>query len=287
MITYTLWIKEFLKDRLAVTGLAFLVFLCVVALCAPLIAPYPDATTGVDLAQRLKSPGTRNLLGTDQMGRDVLSRIIFGTRITILVAVATIAGALIVGVPVGLIAGFYEGWLGAILMRICDVFLSLPQIVLALAFAAALGANIQNAVIAITITYWPWWSRAVYAETLTVKRSLYVEASLGLGVKRFKTMVVHVLPNILSPIIVRSTIGMGAAIMTVAMLGYLGVGAQPPMPEWGLMVAESREYLPGAWWFATFPGVAIYLVVMAFNMLGDGLRDVLDPRLRISGGKMK
>ena len=166
-------------------------------------------------------------------------------------------------------------------------FFPLPQIVLALAFAAALGANIQNAIIAITITYWPWWSRAVYAETLTVKRSLYVEASLGLGVKRFKTMVVHVLPNILSPIIVRSTIGMGAAIMTVAMLGYLGVGAQPPMPEWGLMVAESREYLPGAWWFATFPGVAIYLVVMAFNMLGDGLRDVLDPRLRISGGKMK
>jgi peptide/nickel transport system permease protein len=287
MITYTLWIKEFLKDRLAVTGLAFLVLMCVVAVAAPIIAPFPDATTGVDLAHRLKAPGARNLLGTDQMGRDVLSRIIFGTRITILVAVATIAGALIVGVPVGLIAGFYEGWLGTVLMRICDVFLSIPQVVLALALAAALGANIQNAIIAITITYWPWWSRAVYAETLTVKRSLYVEASMAMGVKRFKTMVVHVLPNILSPIIVRSTIGMGAAILTAAMLGYLGVGAQPPTPEWGLAVAESREYLPGAWWFATFPGLAIYFVVMAFNMLGDGLRDVLDPRLRISGSKMK
>ncbi len=204
-----------------------------------------------------------------------------------MVAVATIAGALVVGVPVGLVAGFYEGWLGTVLMRICDVFLSIPQIVLALALAAALGANIRNAIIAITITYWPWWSRAVYAETLTVKRSLYVEASMAMGVKRFKTMVVHVLPNILSPIIVRSTIGMGAAILTAAMLGYLGVGAQPPTPEWGLAVAESREYLPGAWWFATFPGLAIYFVVMAFNMLGDGLRDVLDPRLRISGSKMK
>jgi peptide/nickel transport system permease protein len=287
MITYTLWIKEFLKDRLAVTGLAFLVFMCLVAVAAPYIAPFPDATTKVDLAQRLKAPNARNLLGTDQMGRDILSRIIYGTRITILVAVATIAGALIVGVPVGLIAGFYEGWIGTVLMRICDVFLSLPQIVLALALAAALGANIKNAILAITITYWPWWSRAVYAETLTVKRSLYVEASMAMGVKRFKTMVVHVLPNILSPIIVRSTIGMGAAIMTAAMLGYLGVGAQPPTPEWGLAVAESREYLPGAWWFATFPGMAIYFVVMAFNMLGDGLRDVLDPRLRISGSKMK
>jgi peptide/nickel transport system permease protein len=287
MITYMLWIKEFLKDRLAVTGLAFLVLMCVLAVAAPLIAPFPDATTGVDLAHRLKAPSARTLLGTDQMGRDVLSRIIFGTRITILVAVATIAGALIVGVPVGLIAGFYEGWLGTVLMRICDVFLSIPQVVLALALAAALGANIQNAIIAITITYWPWWSRAVYAETLTVKRSLYVEASMAMGVKRFKTMVVHVLPNILSPIIVRSTIGMGAAILTAAMLGYLGVGAQPPTPEWGLAVAESREYLPGAWWFATFPGLAIYFVVMAFNMLGDGLRDVLDPRLRISGSKMK
>jgi peptide/nickel transport system permease protein len=286
MISYMPWIKELLKDRLAVTGLIVIFLLCLVAVFAPYIAPDRNAVKGIDMSQRLKAPSiTHHILGTDQMGRDILSRIIFGTRITILVAVIAIGGALVIGIPVGLVAGYYEGWMGAILMRLCDVFLALPQIVLALALASALGASIQNAILALTITYWPWWSRVVYAETLSTKRSVFVEASLALGASRFRTMVFHVLPNILSPIIVRSTIGMGAAILTAAILGYLGVGAQPPTPEWGLAVAESREYLPGAWWFATFPGLAIYLVVMAFNMFGDGLRDVLDPRLRISGSK--
>ena len=174
-------------------------------------------------------------------------------------------------------------WLGGLLMRMCDVFLALPQIVLALALASALGASIQNAILALTITYWPWWARVVYAETVSAKRSVFVEASKALGAGDLRIMVLHILPNILSPIIVRSTIGMGAAILTAAILGYLGVGAQPPSPEWGLAVAEAREYLPGAWWFATFPGLAIFVVVLAFNLFGDGLRDVLDPRLRISG----
>jgi len=283
MITYMPWIREFLKDRLALSGLIILILLCVAAVFAPYIAPDPNAVMGIDLDHRLNPPSWDHVFGTDQMGRDVLSRIIFGTRITILVAVIAIGGALVVGIPVGLIAGFYEGWMGAVLMRLCDVFLALPQIVLALALASALGANIQNAILALTITYWPWWARIVYAEALSTKRSVFIEASEALGAGRFRTMVVHVLPNILSPIIVRSTIGMGAAILTAAVLGYLGVGAQPPTPEWGLAVAEAREYLPGAWWFATFPGLAIFVVVMAFNMFGDGLRDVLDPRLRISG----
>jgi len=277
------WIREFLKDRLALSGLIIIILLCVAAVFAPYIAPDPNAEMGIDMSHRLNSPSWEHVFGTDQMGRDVLSRIIFGTRITILVAVIAIGGALVVGIPVGLIAGFYEGWMGAVLMRLCDVFLALPQIVLALALASALGANIQNAILALTITYWPWWARIVYAEALSTKRSVFIEASEALGAGRFRTMVVHVLPNILSPIIVRSTIGMGAAILTAAVLGYLGVGAQPPTPEWGLAVAEAREYLPGAWWFATFPGLAIFVVVMAFNMFGDGLRDVLDPRLRISG----
>jgi len=283
MITYLPWIREFLKDRLATSGLIIIAVLCLAAILASYIAPDPNAVTNMDMAKRLDPPNMDHLLGTDQMGRDILSRIIFGTRITILVGVIAIGGALIVGIPVGLVAGYYEGWVGGILMRVCDVFLALPQIVLALALASALGASIQNAILALTITYWPWWARVVYAETMSTKRSVFVEASIALGAGRFRTMVFHVLPNILSPIIVRSTIGMGAAILTAAVLGYLGVGAQPPSPEWGLAVAEAREYLPGAWWFATFPGLAIFLVVMAFNMFGDGLRDVLDPRLRISG----
>jgi peptide/nickel transport system permease protein len=283
MITNYPWIGELLKDRLATCGFVIIVLLCLTALFAPYIAPDPKAETNVNVSQRLMPPSKDHVLGTDQMGRDILSRIIFGTRLTIIVATATIIGALLVGVPLGLIAGYYEGWVGGVLMRICDVFLALPQIVLALALAAALGPSIQNAILAITITYWPWWSRVVYAETVSAKRSVFIEASKALGVGRLRIIMLHILPNILSPIIVRSTIGMGGAIMTAAILGYLGVGAQPPTPEWGLAVAESREYLPRAWWFATFPGLAIFMVVMAFNLFGDGLRDVLDPRLRISG----
>jgi peptide/nickel transport system permease protein len=283
MTTYTLWIKEFLKDRLATSGLIIILLLCLTALFAPYVAPDPGAATNINIDHRLDPPNLDHLFGTDQMGRDILSRIILGTRITILVAVTCIGGALLIGIPVGLVAGYYEGWLGVILMRICDVFLSLPQIILALALASALGASIQNAILALTITYWPWWARVVYAETVSAKRSVFVEASQALGAGDLRIMVLHILPNILSPIIVRSTIGMGAAILTAAILGYLGVGAQPPSPEWGLAVAEAREYLPGAWWFATFPGLAIFVVVLAFNLFGDGLRDVLDPRLRISG----
>jgi peptide/nickel transport system permease protein len=283
MITYMPWVREFLKDRLATSGLVIIILLCLTALFAPHIAPDPNAVFNMNTSERLRPPSAEHLFGTDQMGRDILSRITLGTRITILVATTCIGGALIVGIPLGLIAGYYEGWLGAILMRICDIFLSLPQIVLALALAAALGASIQNAILALTITYWPWWARVVYAETISAKRSVFVEASRALGASDFRIMIYHILPNILSPIIVRSTIGMGAAILTAAILGYLGVGAQPPSPEWGLAVAEAREYLPGAWWFATFPGLAIFVVVLAFNLFGDGLRDVLDPRLRISG----
>jgi peptide/nickel transport system permease protein len=283
MTTYTLWIKEFLKDRLATSGLIIILLLCLTALFAPYVAPDPGAATNMNIDRRLDPPNLDHLFGTDQMGRDILSRIILGTRITILVAVTCIGGALLIGIPVGLLAGYYEGWLGGLLMRMCDVFLALPQIVLALALASALGASIQNAILALTITYWPWWARVVYAETVSAKRSVFVEASKALGAGDLRIMVLHILPNILSPIIVRSTIGMGAAILTAAILGYLGVGAQPPSPEWGLAVAEAREYLPGAWWFATFPGLAIFVVVLAFNLFGDGLRDVLDPRLRISG----
>lgn len=283
MITYMPWIREFLKDRLAVSGLAILVLLCVVAVFAPYIAPDPSAITGINMDSRLHPPSWDHVLGTDQMGRDILSRIIFGTRITIVIAVTTISGALLVGIPVGLFAGYYEGPIGAILMRICDVFLSIPRVVLALALAAALGASIQNAIIALTITYWPWWARVVFAETMSTKRSVFVEASEALGASGYRIIFLHILPNILSPIIVRSTIGMGGTILVAAIFGFLGIGAQPPSPEWGLAVAEARRYLPGAWWFATFPGLAIFLVVLAFNMFGDGLRDVLDPRLRISG----
>ncbi len=170
-------------------------------------------------------------------------------------------------------------------MRISDIFLSVPQFVLALALASALGPSIENAILALSITYWPWFSRLVYAETISLKQSVFIEATQAIGASQCRTIFLHILPNILSPIIVRSTIGMGYTILTAAVLGFLGAGAQPPTPEWGLAISEARDFLPGAWWFATFPGMAIFLVVMAFNMFGDGLRDVLNPRLRIAGSK--
>lgn len=282
-MTYKIIVREFLNDRLAVIGLGIILILLLTALFAPFLAPDRNAIYDINPQKKLTPPDWEHPFGTDHMGRDILSRVIFGTRITIVIAIIAVGSALAIGVPIGLIAGYYENWLSGFLMRISDVFLSFPQFVLALALAVALGPNIKNAILALSITYWPWFSRIVYAETLFIKHSIFVEATEALGANKFRIMAFHILPNVLSPIIVRATIGMGYTILTAATLGFLGVGAQPPTPEWGLAISEAREYLPGAWWFATFPGMAIFVVVMAFNMFGDGLRDVLDPRLRISG----
>jgi len=283
MTTYKIIFREFLNDRLAVAGLAIIVFLLLTAVFSPFLAPDKNAVFDINPREKLKAPSWVHPFGTDQMGRDILSRVIFGTRVTVVIALIAVGSALLLGVPVGLIAGYYENWLSGFLMRISDIFLSFPQFVLAMALAVALGPNIKNAILALSITYWPWFSRIVYAETQFIKHSMFVEATEALGANKFRILAFHILPNVLSPIIVRATIGMGYTILTAATLGFLGVGAQPPTPEWGLAISESREYLPGAWWFALFPGMAIFVVVMAFNMFGDGLRDVLDPRLRISG----
>ena len=285
MITYGPMVREFSRDRLAVMGLLILLLIFVLAALAPYIAPDPDAVFGIYPRERLQPPNLKHLFGTDHMGRDLLSRIIFGTRTTIVIAVIAVGSALVIGVPIGLIAGYYESWPGQVLMRVADIFLAIPQFVLALALASALGPSIENAILALSITYWPWFSRLVYAETISLKHSTFIEATQAVGAGASRTIFLHILPNVLSPIIVRSTIGMGYTILMAAVLGFLGVGAQPPTPEWGLAISVSRNFLPGAWWFATFPGLAIFLVVMAFNMFGDGLRDVLDPRLRISGSK--
>jgi len=184
------------------------------------------------------------------------------------------------GVPLGLMAGYFENWLSELIMRIADIFLSIPQVILAIFLAQTLGPSIPNVILALSITYWPWFTRIVFAETKVLKKSVFIEATEALGARRLRTVALHILPNVSSSIIVRSSIGMGYTILTAAVLGFLGVGAQPPTPEWGVTIAESRQYLPEAWWYATFPGLAIFLVVLGFNMLGDGLRDILDPRIR-------
>src|SRR6266850_7882986 len=196
-----------------------------------------------------------------------------------------VGASLMVGVPVGLVAGYYHGWLSDALMRVSDVFLAVPQVVLAIAIAQTLGPSLPNVILALSATYWPWFARVVYAETRALQKEVFVESTAALGASPWRLTALHVLPSIASPIIVRASIGMGFTILTAAALGFLGLGPPPPTPEWGRTIAESREFLPDAWWYAAAPGVAIFLTVMGFNLLGDGLRDVLDPRLRRSAAR--
>lgn len=282
MMTYLPWIRQFLRDRLAVLGIFLIIVLVLVAIFAPLLAPTTEIYD-VHLSERLQKPSYEHPFGTDNQGRDILSRVIFGTRITILIAFIAIGASLFIGVPLGLVAGYFDNFLSEIIQRISDIFLGIPQLILAIAVAAVLGPSIETAILALSITYWPWFSRLVFAQTRSVRMSMFIEATRALGAGNTRIIFLHILPNVLTPIIIRSTIGMGYTILTAATLGFLGVGAQAPSPEWGLALAEAREFLPKAWWFALFPGLAIFTVVMAFNMFGDGLRDVLDPRLRISG----
>ena len=278
-------IRVLLTDRAATFGSAIILFLVVMAILAPWIAPHPGDVNTFHLMNRLQPPSADNLFGTDRMGSDIFSRILFGARITITIAVIAVGVAVIIGVPIGLLAGYYGGFLGGFLMRTSDVFLAVPQIVLAIAIAQTLGPSLENVILALSLTYWPFWARLVYAETRALKNQTFVEAAIALGASDFRVIVLHILPNTASAIIVRTSIGMGATILTAAALGFLGLGAPPPTPEWGRMISESREYLPEAWWYATAPGIAIFLVVMGFNLLGDGLRDILDPKTRRGGGK--
>jgi peptide/nickel transport system permease protein len=275
-------IRKFARDVSGMVGLVIVVLTAVVAVLAGHLAPHPlDAYESHPL-QRLQAPTGAFPFGTDNLGRDVLSRVVLGARAALTIAVLVVAGAMLIGVPLGLVAGYHRGWMPEVIMRVTDVFLAVPQLILALALAQLLGPSLRNAMLALTLTYWPFFTRIVFAETRRIRISVFVEALEGLNAGTLRILFGHILPNAAPPIIVRATIGMGFTILSAATLGFLGMGATPPDPEWGLAIAESRQYLPEAWWFATFPGLAIFLVVFGFNLLGDGLRDVVDPRLRRS-----
>lgn len=275
-------LRRFARDRAALIGLSLLVLLVLAALLAPLLAPFPNDVFDFHIGNRLQPPSATALFGTDRMGSDIFSRLLFGARITLMLAGIAVGSALIIGVPIGLVAGYYQNWISDALMRIAEIFLAVPQIVLAIAIAQTLGPSIENVILALSLTYWPFWARLVYAETRSVRNEVFVESAVALGASPWRVIVLHILPNIASPIIVRTSIGMGATILTAATLGFLGLGAPPPTPEWGRMIAESREFLPEAWWYALAPGIAIFLTVLGFNLFGDGLRDILDPRTRRS-----
>lgn len=275
-------VKKFLRDIPAVIGLVIIVIIVFVAAFGWLIVPRPDEVYESNILLRLKPPSWDYPFGTDNLGRDIFSRVILGTRSALIVALTVVAIAIGIGVPLGLYAGYAGGPISELIMRITDVFLAVPQLILALALAQLLSRGIESAMLALALTYWPFFTRTVYAETRRVRSLLFIEALEGLGAGRWRIMIRHILPNVASPIIVRGTVGMGFTILTAAMLGFLGVGATPPDPDWGLAIAESRQYLPESWWFATFPGLAILITVLGFNLFGDGLRDLVDPKLRRS-----
>ena len=273
--------RSLLREPLGAAGLGILGILVLVAVFAPLLAPY--APGAQDLAARLLPPSGGHLLGTDELGRDILSRILFGSRITLEIVALVAVIAAPVGLVVGTSAGYAGGLLDSLLMRVTDVFLAFPKLVLALALVAALGPGLDNAILAIAATSWPAYARIARAETLAVRGADFIAAARMSGASSPRILFVHVAPLCLSSVVVRLTLDMAGIILTAAGLGFLGLGARPPAPEWGAMMSSGREFLTDHWWVATMPGIAILLVSLAFNLVGDGLRDALDPRAAQAG----
>jgi peptide/nickel transport system permease protein len=273
--SYFGWLR-FLRNPLAVAGMGVIVALLLIAAFAPWVATHDPLAQ--NLAERLQAPSAEHWFGTDQVGRDVFSRIVYGSRITIYIVLLVTVIVAPIGLMIGTIAGYFGGRIDVVLMRLTDIFLAFPGLVLALAFVAALGPGLENAVIAISLTNWPGFARLARAETLIVRSSDYIAASRLQGASAARIIVMHVVPMCLPSVVVRTTLSMAGVILTAAGLGFLGLGAQPPSPEWGAMLSSGRRFMLDHWWMATFPGLAILTISLAFNLFGDGLRDVLDPR---------
>ena len=265
-------------NRLAMVGLGVIVLLVVVAVFADLIAPYDPLRGGGLRTDRLLPPSWEHLMGTDGQARDIFSRVVHGSRLTLMVVALVAVIATPIGLLIGTASGYFGGWVDTVLMRVTDIFLAFPRLILALAFVAALGPGIENAIIAIAITSWPPYARLARAETLTIRDADHIAAIRLQGAGAPRVIWGHVVPLCLPSVIVRVTLDMAGIILTAAGLGFLGLGAQPPQPEWGAMIADGRRFLVDQWWVSTMPGAAIFAVSLGFNLLGDGLRDVLDPK---------
>ena len=265
-----------LKSPAALAGALIILALLVLAIFAPIIAPYPPYEQ--TLLNQLQPPSLTHLFGTDEFGRDIFSRVIYGTRFTLYIVLLVAVIAAPVGVLVGATSGFLGGWIDVVMMRVTDIALAFPRLILALAFVTAFGPSLNNAILAIALTGWPPYVRIARAETLMIRKSEYIAAVELMGASKIRIILVHVIPLCLPSLFVRLTLDMAGVILIAAGLGFLGLGAQPPAAEWGVMLSSGKEYLLSGWWVATFPGLAIFLVSMGFNLLGDGLRDILDPR---------
>ncbi len=271
-----------LRNPLSVVGMAIVGLFLLVAAAGPSLVPYPeDAAGATHLAKKLTAPNAAHWFGTDEVGRDIFTMVVVGTRLTLRISLIVVGVAMLIGVPLGILAGFVGGWIGETVMRVTDVFLAVPGLILAIAIVASLGPGITNAMIALSLVWWPGYVRLVQGKTLSIKTEPFIEAARCVGSHRWRIAFGEILPNLASPILVKASMDMGLAILAAASLGFIGIGAQPPTPEWGAMIGTGRNYLPDRWWYATFPGGAIFLTVLGWNLLGDGLRDVLDPRSRL------
>ena len=267
------------RDPLSLASTIVIVLFILVAAFAPLVAPSPAEGAGkTNVSQRMLAPSLAHPLGTDRLGRDMLSRVIYGARPALMIPIGVVFFAILIGAPLGAIAGYKGGWLDEVIMRITDMFLAFPNLLLAMAISAALGRGMRNAAIALVISWWPWYTRLVRGVTISLRERYFIEAAQATGVRDFVIILRHILPNTLSPILVQATVDLGTVILAMGGLGFLGLGTQPPSPDWGLMVAEGRDFVLNQWWISTFAGLAIFIVVLAFNLLGDTLRDIFDPR---------
>jgi peptide/nickel transport system permease protein len=270
------WVRA---NPLIVVGGTLCALIVLVALFAPLLAPFPgDAGTATHPFSVLKPPSAQHWFGTDQVGRDILSRVIYGARVSPLVAVFVLLIACAIGIPLGVVAGYFGGWLDEVIMRITDIFLAFPPLLLALALASVLPASLTSETIAIAATWWPWYVRLIRGQAASVAGRPYTDSCRALGLSRLRIIFRHVLPNAITPLIVQVSVDVGGVILTASALSFLGLGPQDPTPDWGLMVSEGQAYFTTDWWLVTFPGLAILLTAFAFNLLGDGLRDLLDPK---------
>lgn len=268
------------RNNLTMAALISIAILVLVAVFAPFLAPYPEDIEKPHPEIALEGPSLKHLCGTDEMGRDIFSRIIYGTRISLKTSFIAVIFSFVIGSILGAFAGYFGGWIDEIIMRITDVFLSFPPLLLAITTAAVLGPSLANAQIAIIIAWWPWYTRLMRGQAISVKEKQYVKAAEAIGTSQIKIIFGHIFPNCISPLIIMASMDIGTIILTIASLSFLGLGAQAPTPEWGLMVSTSRNYFMNAWWYSIFPGIAIFIAVLSFNLLGDGLREILDPKTR-------
>jgi peptide/nickel transport system permease protein len=278
---YHLMLQAFRRDILAVLSLVVIVLFVLGAILAPLLTPYAGQGRGdPNILEKFRPPSSAHPLGTDYLGRDVWARILFGGRSSLSIGFLVVTVASVIGIPLGATAGYYGGWIDNLIMRITDMFLAFPPLLLAIAIAAALGPSFINAMIAIAFTWWPWYARLVRAQTLSLREQYFVEAARSIGVSDVTIIVRHILPNVLAPVLVQATMDIGSAILTGAAISFVGLGVRPPTPDWGEMISTGRIYFIERPWFAGSAGAAIFLVTLAFNLLGDAMRDVADPRTR-------